>query len=273
VSTTALSVPYFDCNTFVGRSFGNRNVGGKNVAAGDLVAELDRLGVARAAVYHVLAKEHHPSVGNRMLLEELGGHPRLAPVWVVMPAHTGEMPESGELVRGMLAAGIRLARIFPAWSPQAHRYSLAEWCVGELLGALEDARVPLECDFTLFRRGEPPWRDIHEMCESHPRLPMILIDIQGRNNRTLYALLRRFPNLYVHTAGLNVHQGLEDVCRRFGPERLVYGSAYPVKYMGGAVLHLERNGLGVDDRRLIASGNIERLLAGAVAAEVTGRAG
>lgn len=273
MSTIPLSVPYLDCNTFVGRSFGNRNVGGKNVSAGGLVAELDRVGVAGAAVYHVLAKEHHPVVGNRALMEELAGRARLRPVWVVMPAHTEEMPESAELVGDLLASGVRLARIFPAWSPQAHRYSLAEWCVGDLLGALEDARVPLECDFTLFRRGEPPWRDIHEMCENHPRLPMILIDIQGRNNRTLYALLRRFPNLYVHTAGLNVHQGLEDFCRRFGPERLVFGSAYPVKYLGSAVLQVERNGLGHDDRRLIASGNLERLLAGVAAAEVTSHAG
>jgi predicted TIM-barrel fold metal-dependent hydrolase len=261
VNLGAPSIPYFDCDTFIGRDYGNRNLGGYDLSPEDLVDEMDRVGIAKAAVYHVLAKEYHPSVGNPRLSSALSGHSRLVPIWVVMPHHTDEVPGPDELVRQMRAGGVRMARMFPGWSPQAHRYSLAEWCVGELLGALEGFRIPVQLDFTLFRRDEPPWRDIYEVCNNHPRLPLILVDIQGRNNRTLYALLERFDNIYIHTAGLNVHQGLEDICRRFGPERLVFGSGYPVKYLGGAYLQVERSGLSHGEKQLVASGNLERLLA------------
>jgi predicted TIM-barrel fold metal-dependent hydrolase len=109
------------------------------------------------------------------------------------------------------------------------------------------------------------------VCHHHPSLPVILLDVQGRNNRTLYALLSRFENLHVQTAGLDVHQGLEDLVRRFGPERLVYGSSYPTKTMGGARLQLLRSGLSDADRQLIAADNLDRLLAGVRAKEpVTG---
>ena len=253
-------VRYVDCDTWIGRGVGNRNVGGVALSAADLLSELDRLGVAGALTYHVLAKEYAPAVGNAAVLDEVSGQPRLSAIWAVMPDHTEEVPPSDRLPELMLSAGVRMARMFPAWSPQAHRFSLEEWCVGDLLRALEAARMPLECDFTLFRRGEPPWPDIYRICHLHPKLPVILMDIQGRNNRTLYALLKQCPNAHVQTSGLNVHHGLADFRRHFGPERLIFGSGYPIKTLGGAVLQVERSGLSDDDRRLVAAGNLERLV-------------
>jgi len=226
----------------------------------DLLMEMDRLGIAGGMTYHVLAHEHAPAVGNAELLRELAGHDRLSPVWVVMPAHTAELPPSRELIAQMLAAGVRMARMFPSSVMDGHRFSLSEWCSGDLLSALAEVRMPLAVDFTLFRRGEPPWDDIYSICEHHPRLPLILIDIQGRNNRTLYALLERFDNLYIQTAGFNVHDGLEDVTRRFGAHRLLYGSGYPVQSMGAARLHLGRALVGEEQKAAIASGNLLRLL-------------
>jgi len=251
---------YLDCSTFVGRASGRQSAGGRLVRPDDLLAEMDRLGIATAMTHHVIAHEYAPSVGNGQLMTELAGHSRLLPVWVVMPAHTSEMPPSRELVVQMLLAGVRMARIFPSSVMNGHRFSLAEWCAGELLSALEEVRMPLAVDFTLFRRGEPPWDDIFRLCANHPELPLVLIDVQGRNNRTLYALLERFDNLYIQTAGLNVHRGLEDVTERFGAGRLFFGSGFPVQSMGGARLHLERALLSESDRARIASGNLTGLL-------------
>lgn len=100
-------IPYFDCDIFLGRSFENVNTDGRLPTLKTLTAELDRLGVHRAAVYHILSKEYHPVTGNRRLLDEISGSDRIEPVWVVMPHHTGEMPEPQELVRQMVEAGDR----------------------------------------------------------------------------------------------------------------------------------------------------------------------
>jgi hypothetical protein len=268
---TAAELELWDCSTFIGRSSGRRNVGGQAVGAADLVAELDRLGVAGAMVHHVLAHEHAPAVGNAQLLRELDGHPRLLPVWVVMPSHTGELPPSGELVGQMLDAGVRMARMFPSAAMNGHRFSLAEWCSGQMLAALEEARMPLAVDFTLFRRGEPPWDDIFSVCAHHRSLPLIVIDVQGRNNRTLYPLLERFDNLYLQTAGFNVHNGLEDVTARFGAHRLLFGSGFPLLSLGGAKLQLERARLGAQDKAAIGAGNLRRLLDGVAVRNVAVR--
>ncbi|MGH3469375.1 MAG: amidohydrolase family protein, partial [Thermocrispum sp.] len=204
---------------------------------------------------------HAPAIGNAALHAEVEGQHRLHPVWVVMPSHTGELPESDQLVGAMLEHGVRMARMFPSAELSGHRFALADWCAGSLLAALAERRVPVAIDFTLFRRGEPPWDMIVEVCTRHPRLPVVLIDAQGRNNRTLYAVMAHCPNLHLETAGFNVHRGIEDVCRRFGPERLLFGSGYPLQSMGGAVLQLDRADIDEDQRDLIASGNLRALLA------------
>ncbi|HLU72105.1 MAG TPA: amidohydrolase family protein [Nonomuraea sp.] len=257
---------YLDCNTFIGRPAGRMPYITKEVTPEGLLAELDRVGIHEAAVYHVLAREHDPATGNALLARELAALPaparaRLHPVGVVLPPHTGELPEPGTLVRELLAGGVRMARIFPSAAMNGHRFSLAPWCSGELLDALERARMPLAVDFTLFRRGEPPWREVYDLAEHHPGLPIILMDVQGRNNRTLYPLLNRFANLHVQSAGLNVHHGLEDLCERFGAHRVVFGSGYPVQTLGGARLQLDRARLPQRDREMIASGTLAGLLA------------
>jgi predicted TIM-barrel fold metal-dependent hydrolase len=88
----------------------------------------------------------------------------------------------------------------------------------------------------------------------------VLVDVQGRNNRNLYPLLAKLPNLYIETAGLNVHHGIEDVCRRFGAERLLFGSGYPIRSMGGALLQTRSADIDESEREMIASGNLRRLL-------------
>jgi hypothetical protein len=258
--TTERARGLWDCNVFVGRRAGRRYAPAYDVDAARLITEMDRLGVAGAMTYHVLAHELAPALGNERLVVEVAGEPRLEPVWVVLPQHTGELPPGDRLVEEMTRHGVRMARMFPSAELSGHRFSLADWCAGTLLGALAEQRIPLILDFTLFRRGEPPWETVWDVCRRHARLPVLLIGVQGRNNRTLYALLAELPNLLIETSGLNVHRGIEDVCRRFGPQRLVFGSGYPVQSMGGAVFQLQRAELDEDDRGLVASGTLRQLL-------------
>jgi predicted TIM-barrel fold metal-dependent hydrolase len=259
-----------DGNVFIGRSNGGSLNAADGLTAEALLAEMDRVGVAEAVVYHVVAREYAPSVGNQMLVDAVRSHPRLHPAWLVLPPFTGELPPSDELVDRMRDEGVRVARMFPSTESLDHRYALREWCVGPVLTALEGARIPLQLDYGLFRRGEPPWDDIVEVCLHHPDLPVILMDVQGRNNRTLYALLDRFQQLSIQTAGLNVHRGIEDVCRRFGADRLVFGSGFPAAGMGAARFDLDRAIISDAERAAIGAGNLRRLLAGTSARSVTG---
>jgi hypothetical protein len=252
---------YFDCDTRIGRSFGTKNLGGYDISPENLLGHMDRIGIEKALVFHTMAWEYHPNVGNAMLMEALAPHrERLEPCWVMLPHHTGEVPHPEESVAEMQRLGVKAARIFPNFPPNSHRFELAEWCIGEMLDALEAARIPLLLDFVLFRREQPPFRDIFSICENHPDLPVILIGVQARNNRSLYPLLKRFPNLHVQTAGYFVHRGLEHFGEFFGSRQLVFGSNTPTLGMGAAHFHVERAMVSESDRAAIAGGNLSALL-------------
>jgi predicted TIM-barrel fold metal-dependent hydrolase len=78
--------------------------------------------------------------------------------------------------------------------------------------------------------------------------------------RNLYPLLAKFENLYVETIGFKVYGGIEDVCEKFGAGRLLFGTGAP-KYAGsGAVGMITYAGISDAEKRMIASGNLERIL-------------
>ncbi|MHB1652596.1 MAG: amidohydrolase family protein [Desulfitobacteriaceae bacterium] len=252
---------FFDCDTQIGRSYGTSNVGGKNIAASDLIQAMDQIGVSKAIVYHTLAREYHPTHGNEILKGALKGYEnRLLGCWILLPHHTGEMDHPRQLVQKMLQENIHIARIFPSFHAGSHRFELTEWCIGEMLTELERAKIPLMIDFALFRRDQPPFRDIFNICKDHPNLPIILIGVQARNNRNLYPLMEKFQNLHIQTAGFFVHRGVEHFVNYFGSERLIFGSEFPIQRMGAARFHIERALISEEHKERIASGNLIRLL-------------
>src|SRR5919202_3418584 len=101
----------FDANCMLGRRSIHTPLG-MPATADELEAEMDRLGIAEALVYHGMALDGHPWEGNQRLLREIEGRPRLHPCWVLLPT-TGEMPPPAQLVAEMRARGVRAARMCP----------------------------------------------------------------------------------------------------------------------------------------------------------------
>jgi len=240
---------FFDCNCMVGR-WGQPQPGQFHTAD-DLQRELERCGIARALVSHSLAKELDPGTGNAALARELSGRERLAPCWVVMPHHTGELPPPDELCERMVAQGVRAARLFP----QAHNYGLAEWCSGELLAELEKRRIPVFLD-----HEQTNWDEVDAVCTAHPELPLILLRVGYRAHRFLYPLFERHPNLHVEISWFQAHNGIADCTRRYGAERLLFGSALPHFTPGGPIAMIAYAQMPDDDKALVAGGNLRRLL-------------
>lgn len=253
----------FDCNTFIGRPSATGSLVGETTPR-RLLAEMDKVGVGRALVTHVQAREYHPCEGNPLLMESIMGHPRFVPCWVVLPHHTGEMAPPERLIKTLAHAGVRAVRIFPGVSGGwGHRFRLNRYVVGELFEALEQYRIPLFLDYLLMRRDDPPWDEVIHVCESYPGLPLILIRPGGRSDRNLYPLLETFDNLYLETGGYNVHRGIEAVVERYGAERLIFGSGYPYYTLTGAAFRLTHCEISEESKRMIGYGNLDRLLAAA----------
>ena len=257
----------FDANCMVGRRAAYTPLEAP-VTAGQLLAEMDRLGIGEALVFHSLAWDGHPAEGNERLLREIDGQPRLHPCWVLLPS-TGEMPPPAELVGQMRARGVRAARMCPV----RHRYLFTAANVGDLLQELERAGIPLFVDFDMASWSEEKtdWRSLDDLCARYPRLPFIVVGESLGAPRRVFPLWQRHANLYLETSVYQVHQGLSDVAARFGASRLLLGTGLPVRAAGPALSQLRYDFLSDGDRAAIGGDNLRRLLGLAPSAGVTAR--
>ena len=243
---------FFDCNCSVGKR--SRPAPGTFSHPQDLKNRMQRYGIEKALVYHSMAREYDPETGNRMILAEIRDDPTLLPVWVTMHHHTGECLVPGTLVDRLVQHKIRAVRMFPAQADQ--NFSIAEWNCGELLGALADAGVVL-----LIGMNQLTWDELNQLCGNHPKLKVIFTDLNYRIDRNIYALLDRHPALHLESGGYKVHNGIEEICGRFGAQRLVFGSGMPMYSGASAVSMIRYARISEREKSLIAFGNLSALLA------------
>lgn len=240
---------FFDCNAQIGR-YSVKHPEAFTTSE-KLVEEMEYSGISEALVYHALAKEYAPSVGNELLMNEIHGKP-LHPCWVVMPHHTGEMPPPDSLLAEMKRFGVRALRVFPV----QHQFSLSDWCSGELLDMAEANRVPVFLDFDQIN-----WEGVAQVMRDHPKLNLVLLRTSYRVDRYLYPLLERYENLRIECATYQVAGGIEAICRRFGAERLIFGTGLPIFEAGPCVAQITYADISGAEKRLIAGDNLREMLA------------
>jgi len=221
----------------------------------ETLALLNRYGIRRAVVAHVLARDYDPATGNRLLLEAIAGRESLWGAAVLAPGLAGPS-EFGRELQSLIAGKVRMVRVFP----RSHNWSLAEWCCGPWLDVLESRRVPLAVWHT-----ETTWDDVAALCAGHPRLPVI---VEGPNrkllyhNRVYYRLFERFANFHMEIHNLVGYLGLDDMVRRFGSQRLVFGTYVPHQDPNVPMMLVTDGDLSDADRQNIAGGNMQRLMEG-----------
>ena len=254
---------FFDANVTVGRF--RQLTPGTCFGRDALLSDMNRFGIAEALVLDSLSREVHPSSGNARARHLTEGQPRLHPCFSLLPEREGDMGAPDHVLAQMAEAGVRAAKILPAF----YCLSLGQWCLGTLLAHLEKQRVPtfIEPNPT-FIGGWPPddtdWDAVVALCRAYPRLPVIVGESRFRSaNRMIYQALEACPNLRLELSGLWVHHGIEYICRKFGAERLLFGTKWPVREVGGTIAQVQFADIGDDEKRKIAGDNLRALLQGA----------
>jgi len=245
---------FFDCNTYIGLPT-NVSVPGAPVAPGvsaeELLAAMDRAGIAKALVWHVAQRDADALTGNELLARAIRPHDRLVGCWTLLPPQTHEL---GDLHQWLARAGQARVRALRAF-PEAGRYLLRGEVLGELLEAMTAARLPL-----LLTR-EVSWEQTYELLGEFPELTVILCDVGSwGQDRYFRPLIERYPNVYVELSGHRLDGGIEDLVARYGSRRLLFGSNFPVSYHGAMMLALARAEISEEDKQAIAAGNLERLV-------------
>jgi len=242
---------FFDCNAF----FGLPTI--RPLApvptAEVLLAKMDRAGIERALVWHILQHDASPQVGNQVLAEAIRPHPRLTGCWTVLPNQAREFPPPVALLARMREARVAALRIYP----NEHRFTANAVSMGELFEVVVARRVPL---LLSLRRGMT-WPQIYALLAEFPDLVCLICDhgCWGMD-RQFRPLLDRYPNVYVDTAQYLLDGGIESLVADYGARRLVFGTGFPESYMGGMMLALRHAQIPDEAKVAIARGNLERIL-------------
>lgn len=258
---------FFDARAQVGRHITYTNDAEKPCSVELLLADMDHHGVAEAIVLDSMSMESAPKDGNSRISEVVKNEPRLHPAWVALPPGTDEMPAPDDMLRQMREQ--KVVALYLA--PNQFAFPLTYWCVDELLAPCEEASVPLFItpDEVGTSRSKPfpagwdhtDWPAVVELCRRFPQLQVVVSETRiRRSQRTLLRALEACPNLYLELSGLWLHRNIEYITRRFGSERLIFGSNWPHLGHGATLATLSCAEIGDEDKRNIAGDNLRRLV-------------
>ncbi len=220
----------------------------------ELLEEMDHCSISGALVAYTQSVSYDPLFGNLELCRRIAPYDHLFPVWNVLPAHTGEFPESRELRRLMEEHGVAAATLHPAtngWDWEAD-YSR------DLLEMLETAKTPV-----LVRRSEfGSFRELDRFLGNHPAIPVILTGAVWTEQREVIPLLRRRRNLHLSFDRFQIHYGPEFFHAEGLGDRVVFGSHAPVMSAGAHRCYWDYADIPLEAKRAAAGGNLIRLLHG-----------
>lgn len=241
----------FDVNCWLGSPFEPAFTSVDGV--GEFKVALQRRGIRRAVVSHTMCVRHGAMEGNRELLESIRGDRDLVAAATLVP----EMASGGswaELLRSMITEGVRVVRLFP----DSHNFLLVDEYLDGMLEAIQETRLPL-----MIWHTETTWPELGRLCQKYPDLPVI-VDGTGRklfyDNRSYYPLLERLDNLFLETHNLTNYLGLDDLVKRFGSRRFLFGSYFPHLDPNSSTMPISDGEMNEEDRHNIAHGNLDRLL-------------
>lgn len=220
--------------------------------AADLLEEMDFCGVDEAFVYHHSMVENDPGYGNREIVKEVETCPRrLHATWAILPPITEEEYAPENLFPAMQKHNVKALRTYPV----KNRYFLDRITMGDLLDALIEKKIPL------YLSPQDGWQYIFDTLKEFPELTVILTNygLWG-SDRFFFPLIKAYKNVYIDTSDYQVINGINKFCSKFGDERLLFGSNYPMDYFGGPITALMSSDLPPESLEKIAHGNIERLM-------------
>jgi len=246
---------FFDCHV----EFGRRPISSPLQVddAARLSALYTQIGIGRALVTHAALYQQHPAMANARILAETRDFPHLMPCWAILPPSTEELGSVDAFMDAMRDAGVRALWAFPL----EHRYVLNTTTCGSLFEALRAHRIPLFVRGSAFGSSPERWVRLTELLREAPGLRLVCCpDGVWGDDRYFRPLLERFPDFHLCLSTYMLEGGISALCERYGPDRLLFGTAFPDWQPGGSLFSLLHAGLREADTAAIAGGNLDRLL-------------
>lgn len=248
-----LDLPFFDANCALGAPMNGAVHFAKDVAG--LLAEMDRMGVERALVRYNNMENGAAFANDRiaaLLEDDVEG--RLLGVWHILPEQCEELPPVDAFF-GMMKAK-RIAAIRHLAGPQ--RWVPCRLTIGRAMDAARELRVPLLTTPLAYADG---WAGLFRFVQEFPdNIYIVSGDGLWGVDRNIRPLLENFAGVHFEVSSFWPPEGVRDLARKYGAGRVLYGSGFP-QYNHGSMMAVVRH-LELDDadKRLVAAGNLERLV-------------
>jgi hypothetical protein len=240
-------VPVFDANVRVGD---RRDSASPCRNREQLLAEMDRHGVARALIYHAQTESVSPVEGNGYLAEWLGEDGRLHPQWSIMPTKDSMTQIQALYAQGRVQS-LRLYDTSPAGLP------FRPWAYDEMLHWLSEIPMPLWISLP-----DAALDELMETLPRHPHLVTVLVGAHYSHFLWVRPLLRALPNTYLELSRYEPIGEVEALRDEFGAERLLYGSWHSRYAMGPMLFYLHHTSLTDHELALVCAGNLDRIMQG-----------
>ncbi len=243
-----MSLIYFDSNVCIGkRGLKDHREIWKSE---DILAAMDRAGIAGALVYSGWARDYAPAYGNERLAEELSKHSRFYGCYVIAPGYTGSFLKPDEFVSDMKSKNMVAVKMFP----KTHIFSPCEDVMGEYYSVLEEDGIPLLID-----KLQISWDELSAILSNHKQLNVLLQGTAWSDFHNLAAYLRKYPNLYTDLSSMQANFAVEIIAKEFGAERVCMGSGLPLMCPGAARAFIDYAQISDEEKQLMAGGNLARL--------------
>lgn len=240
---------FFDCNCMIGRTgVLNREV---IHTSEQFLQEMDYAGIKSAIVWHAMSRDCDAVKGNEILLDEIGVSKRLYPMFTLVPEHTDEFGSIGNVLAEMKKYGVRAVRMFPL----KHGFSISDWNSKNILNALEENKIPLFINI-----DQVEWTGVNDLLSHHKKLNVVVTTTRYNTDRFVYPLFEKYENLYFETCWYAINMGIENIVKRFGPKRLLFGTNMPEFSPGISLAHVIYSDLSFEEKKLIAGDNLRGLL-------------
>lgn len=237
------SVRFLDCHGHLGGLKHQYHIHGRKLE--NTVAEMDRLGVDKCLVWHFVSVGDE-RVGNDITIEAVQKYPDRFIGFAFVNPHRGEKEILDELERcneqGL--RGVKFAVQYQGYPPDGPNVDVGvKW-------AHEHRQMVLSHQWGSHAHME-------HLLSSYPNA----IILTGHSGGARFVdLMERHPNLYVCSCPLSGPRSCENIVKRIGADRVMFGSDLqdlPIAWGLGPILFAR---IPAAEKRLILGGNLERLL-------------
>ena len=246
-------VKFFDANSYLGAPVpGSLRKVPETTA--EILEVMNDYGIEKAVVANPLALNYNAAYGNERLLKEIGKNERLYAAAILLPDGTEESGRLSDYLSFLISHKVVMVKLFP----KVHNFVLSDYCSGSLLRLLEERRIPV----TLWHT-QTEWNEIDKLCQTYPQIPLIIEGVARKlfyDNRIFYPLLAKHKNLFLESHSLTDYLGLDDIVKKFGAEKVIFGTFIPENDPEAALMPIVYGRFPLEKKRMIAGGRLWSLI-------------